>query len=270
MTFSDPEFLKQLRAKQSQMMSGIVMDGARQMQIRLVAEVNEVVKKLKRIKIDARVITPPGGGVAGGTKSYARAAEKVYQKVEEGGKLNGDWLEIRDLARCTLVVLSRYDADLALRVLEAHFRTGSSGFTIEHNQLKEGGGRWGRTILASSNAAGYSGWSINVSRGGHKAEIQVNYPEMMYAKDLKEFVYAFPGEEAKMRATFPLVPGGIGHILYETSRKPGVPKNVQDAYAAASNIYYAYFRSKPVDLALGKAAAAAVAALNPPVIVTHA
>lgn len=262
MTFSDPEFLKQLRAKQGEIMGRIVNRGAFALQVRLVAEVEKVAERLRSQGIAASVVQADQNS---GVKSMESAKRKVY-----GKKLKGDWLEIRDMARCTLVVSFPWYVGPALLMLEAQFRSGSSGFMIEHNQLDDdkGGGRMGRTILGTLANAGYSGSSINISQGGNKAEIQVNTPAMMYAKDLDEFNYACPGREAEMKARFPLVPGGIGHLLYETWREETTPPDSKQIYGEASYYYYEYFRSMPVSAELGKKAAAILASLHPPIIVT--
>lgn len=253
-------FQDELRAKQGQIMGQIINDGARQMQIRLVAEV----EKVKATIPGARVLLPPGGGVAGGPKSFESAARKVY-----GEKLKGDWLKIRDMARCTLVVQNAIEVDKALRALEAHFRP-SMGFSIEDNEVDgKDGGRQSRVILGNSNEAGYSGWTINVSQGGHKGEIQVNTPVMMYAKSLPEFRDAFPDLEAKMKATYSYVPGGLGHILYETWRDKATPPAQKKSYGAASKYYYNYFRSEPPNMNWGIFARDAIAALVPPINPAH-
>lgn len=185
-------FLDELRLKQGDIMAKVVDRGAQALQGRLVAETKKVAATIK----GAVILVPPTGA-----KSIKRASEKVNTDYK------GDWLEIKDMARCTLVVESPMLLDTAINAVRAHFRA-SNGFTVFEEKI----------TLGALNTAGYSGITVFVSSGGNKGEIQINTPALMYAKSLKEFRDALPHLEAMMKATYPLAPGGLGHTLYESHR----------------------------------------------------
>jgi hypothetical protein len=73
----------------------------------------------------------------------------------------------------------------------------------------------------------------------------------MYAKSLPEFSAALPTRVALMKACYPLVPGGLGHLLYETFRDKAKTEEVRQKYGNASRMYYNYFRSFPISLHRG-------------------
>jgi hypothetical protein len=217
--------LAELRSKQGKIMSAIVDRGAQGLQVALVKAAKELALTIP----GAVVLEPPSG-----SKSAARAGEKVTEKY------GGDWLEIKDMARCTLVVENSMQIDNAVRAVRAKFRA-SNGFQV----IEE------KETLASEDSAGYSGNSVIVSSGGNKGEIQINTPPLMYAKSLPEFRAAMPKQEALMKASFPMVPGGLGHQLYEIHRDSKRPEALRAACGKASRLYYNYFRSCPVSLHRG-------------------
>lgn len=227
-------FLDELRSKQRDIMGNIVDRGAKDLQGRLVAEVEKVAAKIP----GAIVLQPPS------SKKKADGLVKVNRDY------GGDWLTIKDMARCTLVVLSQIDYETALRAVRAHF-VASNGFTVFET----------KTTLAAFDDGGYSGSTVFVSSGGNKGEIQVNTPAMMYAKSLPEFRNALGRLEPLMKATYPLVPGGLGHALYEGFRNQRETPAGR-AYMSASKLYYNYFRSSPPNMNWGNMAAAAVRKLN--------
>jgi hypothetical protein len=228
--------LTELKAKQHQIMGNIVSRIAQEMQVRLVEETRKVAAKIK----DAVVLTPPG----------PKALETARAKVNK--EYGGDWLEIKDMARCTLVVSTPLLLDAAVIAVRAQFRA-SNGFTVIEEKVTVG----------ALNSAGYSGLTIFVESGGNKGEIQINTPALMYAKSLPEFIIALPGQEALMKATYPLVPGGLGHELYETHRDTKKqPEAKRRAYGAASKLYYNYFRSYPPNMNWGMMARDAINALH--------
>src|SRR6185312_4814693 len=94
------------------------------------------------------------------------------------------WVDIKDMARCTLVVEEETQVSTALNLLKHHFRAGAgTGIVFTEEKIITGSESW--------NKAGYSGWTIFVSKQGHKAEIQVNTPMIMYAKSLPEFTKTY-------------------------------------------------------------------------------
>lgn len=226
-------------AKQRQLMGRIVNRGAQQLQARLVAETQVVAKRIP----GSRVLVPPSGA-----KDIETARAKVNRDY------GGDWLSIKDMARCTLVVESQLLLDRAIAAIKAHFRA-SNGFTVFEEKITVG----------ALNDAGYSGLTVFVSSAGNKGEIQVNTPPIMYGKSLSMFRKTLGDLEGKMKATYPLVRGGLGHQLYEVYRVQPLSA-VGLAHAHASKLYYNYFRSDPPNMLWGMAARDAIAALNIPVL----
>lgn len=227
--------LAELRTKQNQVMGKIVNRIAQEMQVRLVEETRKVAARIK----DSVVLTPPG------PKKFEDGARKVMTDY------NGDWLEIKDMARCTLVVPSQLVLDPAIAAVKEHFRA-SNGFTVIEEKV----------TLGAFNSAGYSGITMFVESGGNKGEIQINTPALMYAKSLPEFRNALPGQEGLVKATYPLVPGGLGHALYEVHRDKTRPAEQRRTYGNASKLYYNYFRSYPPNMNWGMLARAAILPLH--------
>jgi hypothetical protein len=181
-----------------------------------------------------------------GEKKFEDAEIKVVHEYW------GDWNKAKDLARCTVVVEKADDVERAFAIVRGHFeekREKRTGFQyFEHKEVKP-----------NSNACGYSGYTVVVQWPGQgKAEIQVNYVSMIYAKSMPEFEAAFGKEKIRQVQTlYPphIVEGGQGHHLYEVARKPGADKTKRGQdYAKACKAYYDYFRGKP-DLKAGQEAA---------------
>jgi hypothetical protein len=215
-------------------MGNVVDRGAHALQGRLVEEVRKVAARIQ----GAVVLTPPG------SKDLDTARGKVNRDY------GGDWLEIKDMARCTLVVPSQMLLDTAVDAVRSHFRA-SNGFSVFEEKI----------TIGAFNAAGYSGLTVFVQSGGNKGEVQINTPALMYAKSPPEFRKALPHLEPLIKATYPLVPGGLGHERYETYRvRKETP--VGRAYANASKLYYNYFRSDPPNMNWGMMARDAIRALN--------
>jgi hypothetical protein len=228
-------FTDELKAKQQQVMGNIIDRGAKDLQGKLLAEVQKVAAKI------------PGSIVLGkpdGSKNKDTALAKVIRDY------GGDWLSIKDMARCTLVVQSQIDYDAALRALRAYF-VASNGFTVFEQ----------KTTVGQLDDGGYSGSTVFVTSGGNKGEIQVNTPAMMYAKSLPEFRRALGNLEPLMKATYPLVPGGLGHALYVGFRNCKQTP-IGRSYMAASKLYYNYFRSSPPNMNWGMMAKAAIDKLH--------
>lgn len=182
----------------------------------------------------------PGVGLRtlGGEKKFPESELKVFKDY------GGNWDLIKDLARCTLAMeqpVEPVDRPYwIVRYLFDRQRGGVAGFT--EKEAKE--------VDPSKDPCGYSGYTVNVSDGRYTGEIQVNYMNMMYAKSDDEFLPAFGQNKARLlRSRYPLIPGGLGHELYEIYRvQKGSARSNQAA--EASKVYYAYFRSKQ-DQALG-------------------
>jgi hypothetical protein len=111
---------------------------------------------------------------------------------------------------------------------------------------RQGGGVLKRKqVLAAADPCGYSGDTVFVvTASGGPAEIQINVPEVIYAKESEDFVRPVLGEAelTRIRSMYRLT-GGIGHILYELYRSPKATH--AGRFADLSKRYYEYFRSPP-------------------------
>ena len=199
-------------------------------QERLVREVKKVIASI------------PGAVLIGkptGVKTFKSASGKLEREYD-----GEDWGRFKDLNRCTVVVLKSEDMKTAYGVVKTYFsgRELRSGFLFHQEKIVE----------AHLDPCGYSGYTVFVrSIGGEKAEIQINYPPIMYAKSVEEFRLTMADREAKMKADYPVLPGGLGHKLYDLHKLykgTGFKKALEDT----SKLYYYYFRSER-DLALGAA-----------------
>jgi hypothetical protein len=251
-----PTFEEELLAKSKKIYAGVHYKSGidafdptfrgKPMQQRLVEEVNKIAE------------TIPGSKVIGkptGVKSFDSALRKV-----NGEEKRGDWTLMNDLNRCTLVVLTQNEVQARGRLVRDYFNGRHMRSGLQYDSEKP--------VTRESNACGYSGYTVFVksSAGGNPkmGEIQINYPPMMYAKDLGDFRGSMPERVAEMRSRFPEVPGGLGHKMYEVYRDQKLTP-IGLAHAAASKLYYDYFRAR--DWHLGQRALEAVRSLNLPGVV---
>jgi hypothetical protein len=156
-----------------------------------------------------------GGKVAKAPiKSRARALEKINNDY------GGDPTQIKDLARNTIVVRSDKIDSVA-------------------NELAARGAKVKR-IEPASNAMGYSGVNATLpTKSGLTGEIQVNSPEMIYAKEPEPIARSIIGNaDYDAIAAKTGVPGGQGHALYEEYRQ--LPSDSAEAgkLAQESRAYY--------------------------------
>ena len=152
-------------------------------------------------------------------KSRERALEKVMTDYA------GDASRIKDLARNTIVVQGD-DVASVVRQLEAR------GATV-------------KVIEPSEASLGYSGVNATIrTESGLVAEIQVNTPAMIYAKESEPVARAIIGDEAyDAIARRTGVPGGRGHALYEAHRGLPDPASPEARrIAQESQRYYERFR----------------------------
>ena len=172
----------------------------------------------------AKVVAEHGGRVAPtAVKSRARALEKIEKEY------GGDPAGLTDLARNTIVVPAGNE-DAVIQSLRAD----NPGIEV-------------KKTMAAENAFGYSDIKVRVpTENGLIAEIQVNSPEMIYAKESTEDARAILGDETYQRiASQPgLPPGGLGHKMYQEAR--GLPKGSpqRELIQAQSREYYAAFGRK--------------------------
>jgi hypothetical protein len=136
-----------------------------------------------------------GGRVAKAPiKSQARALEKINNDYE------GDASRIKDLARNTIVVPKE-------RIPETTALLRERGVAIKE-------------IAPSRESLGYSGVNGTMkTSSGLTGEIQVNSPEMIYAKETPANARAILGDETYNNIANRVgVEGGRGHALYEQYR----------------------------------------------------
>jgi len=170
------------------------------------AEIDALADSIAKKK-GGRVIKAP-------LKQRHRALEKAIRDYR------GDASKVKDIARNTIVVdWNQYDKAVAL--------------------LKEQRATV-KNIGATSDLMGYSGTNAVIrTNAGIPAEIQVNTPEMIYAKESPANGRAILGKKkyAELAAKIGM-PGGRGYQLYEVWRSlpPGHPR--RDQLAAQSRAYY--------------------------------
>ena len=161
-----------------------------------------------------------GGTVArADLKGRERALEKALEPP-----YNGDASQIKDIARNTIVV-ERSEYDNAVRMLK------EQGIPVKN-------------VEAASDPLGYSGAkSVVQTKAGIPAEIQVNTPEMIYAKEPAANAKAILGEQRYAEiAEKAGVPGGQGHAMYEQYRTLPAGDPRAKAIEAQSRAYYDQIR----------------------------
>ncbi|NDB69681.1 MAG: hypothetical protein EB015_17095 [Methylocystaceae bacterium] len=111
-----------------------------------------------------------GEYIAGPIKKSNRVIEKTLNDYD------GDVAKIKDLVRSTIIVDTQEQASKVIDLIRQHFHLKSEGF---------------RNLLDESVDAplGYRDAKMNVEINGMTAEIQVNYPEMLKAKDQMHDLY---------------------------------------------------------------------------------
>jgi hypothetical protein len=175
-----------------------------------------------KVEIDAladEIAARYGGRVAKAPiKSEKRAMEKIINDYE------GDPTRIKDLARNTIIVPSEKIDDVV-------------------RDLKEAGAAVKR-IDPETDPFGYSGVNSNLkTRSGLIAEIQVNSPEMIYAKESEGLARGILGNDAYEEiARKVTVPGGQGHLLYEMGRSLPAESERLSQIEAESRSYYESIR----------------------------
>ena len=166
-----------------------------------------------------------GGKVAKAPlKSQERAMEKIM--VDYGGNAS----RIKDLARNTIVVPAGKEKDALANLLKTRPEIDPSTVKI---------------IDSATDPLGYSGINVSVStKAGIPAEIQINSPEMIFAKEKPEIARAILGDDAYDKiAGRPGMPvGGKGHEFYEQWRSLDAKSPQAKAVEAQSREYYNAFR----------------------------
>lgn len=178
-----------------------------------------------KAEIDAlaeQIAQATGGRVAtADLKGRERAMVKALELVEKNQPVS----KLRDIARNTIVVeRAQYDQAVAL--------------------LKQHGAKVGE-FKPDTNALGYSGANgVVKTQSGMLAEIQVNTPEMIFAKHPPDDAKAVLGEQRYAEiAAKTGKEGGLGHALYEQHRELPVGDPRAAGLEAQSRAYYDHIRS---------------------------
>lgn len=163
---------------------------------------------------------------------------RATQKVRDD--YGGDWYELKDVVRMTLVAPNLYK----LGQIRSEIRSGAvarEGLCLMKDV----------ETFANVEPCGYSGLNFVVRlKNGRPAEIQANVPEIMYGKMSERFFVQNLGADryAQLKAKFLNLEGGHGHALYELYRANTATVAAKRA-ALVSQAYYAYFRGLPNKLA---------------------
>jgi uncharacterized Zn-binding protein involved in type VI secretion len=161
-----------------------------------------------------------GGQVAKAPiKSMARAQEKIDKYYD------GDPTQIKDLVRNTIVVPDDQVPAVTAKLQDA--------------------GASAKIINADSDPMGYSGVNTTMkTSNGLTGEIQVNSPEMIYAKGPPEVAKSILGEDgfSDMQQKTGL-PSGTGHDLYEQYRSLDPKSPEAQSLAQQSKDYYNAIRA---------------------------
>lgn len=164
---------------------------------------------------DAAAFSTGCRAIYGPLKSRGRAEEKIADR------LGGDWYELRDAVRMTLVA-----PDLgAVRATQVYIRT----HAVAHQGL---GIIRDFELTPNQSPCGYSGVNFALRlQNGRIGEIQVNIPTVMYGQlDQSIFTAALSPAEHRGIRQQKGVDGGLGHGFYEIYR---MGKNTESGKQAA-------------------------------------
>ncbi len=166
-------------------------------------------------KLANKIADENGGKVA---EAPIKSAERALEKIETD--YGGDPTKIKDLARNTIVVADENIAAVTGR-LEAE---GASVKVIE----------------STSDPLGYSGANTTIkTQSGITGEIQVNSPEMIFAKEPPSIARSILGDDVYNSISDRSgVPGGRGHELYAQWRSLDPNSAQAQSIAAESRAYY--------------------------------
>ncbi|MBH9353175.1 T6SS effector (p)ppApp synthetase Tas1 [Pseudomonas aeruginosa] len=156
-----------------------------------------------------------GGRVA---KAPIKSRERAMQKINNDYK--GDPTKIKDLARNTIIV----EGDKVNTVAAELANRGAKVKVIDGN----------------ADPLGYSGVNSTMNtKAGIPGEIQVNSPEMIYAKESEDMARILLGNDTyDAVAAKAGVPGGQGHKYYEDWRVLDPKSPEAQAIAEKSRAYY--------------------------------
>ncbi len=158
------------------------------------------------------------GGLMMGGMAPIKARERAMQKINNDYK--GDPTKIKDLARNTIIV----EGDKVNTVAAELANRGAKVKVIDGN----------------ADPLGYSGVNSTMNtKAGIPGEIQVNSPEMIYAKESEDMARILLGNDTyDAVAAKAGVPGGQGHKYYEDWRVLDPKSPEAQAIAEKSRAYY--------------------------------
>ena len=193
---------------------------------RLIAKSEEIKDEVQAFAVS--VATEFGGRV---TPVNLKTRASIIRKLSTA-EVNHDVREIKDAVRTTIIV----DADKVDGVRSYFKQIKSSGGNVQRIKVQAG-----RVFL------GYTGTIVNINgANGLTAEIQVNTPRMIYAKEPPEDAKRIIGEALwrKIQRETGL-PGGLGHKYYEQYRSLTYEQQRSELgreIARKSEEYYSHFK----------------------------
>ena len=143
-------------------------------------------------------------------------------------KYNGDYSRVSDIARNTIIV-SPDDTSKVFKELQKNPNYFS-----------------GKFVDPKTDPLGYSGYNTKYrASNGHIAEIQINTPEMIYAKEPAESAIKQLGDKLYNQLNKQYNgTGGKGHLYYDKWAKARASQNISQAnkIEKTSSSYYNLFR----------------------------
>ncbi|STQ91106.1 VENN motif pre-toxin domain-containing protein [Iodobacter fluviatilis] len=190
------------------------------------AKFNFAYKKAPEAKLEVDLIADKIAETFGGrvAKSPIKSKERAIYKIEND--YFGDVSKIKDLARNTIII----DSDQISRVTSDLIKNGANV----------------KIVNGADDLLGYSGVNATVkTKSGIFAEIQVNSPEMIFAKEPEALARGLLGDRLydSISATSG-VPGGLGHKFYERWRVLDQNSSEAKIIQKQSKAYYEAIRSK--------------------------
>lgn len=197
---------------------------------KVLANLEAILRKAPAAKAEIDDLAEAIAGQHGGkvAKAPLKSKERAMKKITED--YGGNASRIKDLARNTIVVPAGKEHDVLATLLKTRPDIDPSTVKI---------------IDSATDPLGYSGMNVSVpTKAGIPAEIQINSPEMIFAKERPEIARAILGDEAyhKIAAKPGMPAGGKGHEFYERWRSLDPKSPEAKAVAAQSCEYYNAFR----------------------------
>ncbi len=191
----------------------------------IIEEFNKIYEKAPQAKIEIddlahKIVNSLQGSVVkeASIKSKKRAMEKIINDY------SGDPSKIKDLARNTIIVSDDKIGDVIKKLIENRARV--------------------KRVDGDVDPLGYSGVNSKIkTKSGIWGEIQVNTPEMIYAKESEEVARRLLGDEQYDKiAKKTGIKGGLGHKFYEEWRVLNPKSTEAQEIAKKSKKYYENIR----------------------------